>query len=94
MTAAVIFLPTAMHIAQFGNQCARHCTWKGYDVAGVTANWRAVTDMITSREAGVIVAARFEHLNPDREPRTEIASGLEGADTAQLLSRHRRPRRV
>jgi hypothetical protein len=96
LTTAVIFVP-AEHVAIHVTQCLSYCGARGYKVAGVVrGNWEAAANMLATGAAGVLVTARLEHLNPDREPRTEVASG-DGGDTAALsvgTHRRRRPRPI
>lgn len=96
MTTAVVFVP-AGHVIPYAAQCLNYCAAKGYTVAGVvTGNWAAVGAMLLERAAAVVVVARPEHLEPDREPRLEIAFPAEDAraDLPQLPSRRRRPHRI
>jgi hypothetical protein len=97
LTTAVIFVP-AEHVAVHVTQCLNYCSARGYDVAGVVrGNWKAAANMLATGVAGVIVAARLDHLNPDREPRTEVAATGDGGDTAALSAgthRRRRPRPI
>lgn len=97
MTTAVIYVPE-LHVARFAPLCFAHCEARGYDVVGIVSrNWDDAADMITSEAAGVLVAARFDHLNPHREPRTEIAVLADDGDTAGLnaaAGKMRRPRRI
>lgn len=97
MTIAVIFVPAA-HIATYASQCFDYCAARGYEVAGVVhGDWAAAAAMLMSRTAGVLIVARGEHLDPNREPRVEVAlpeeSGPAGPST-RPASRLRRPRRI
>jgi len=73
MTLAVIFIPAAAHLATYASQCLEYCAERGYQVAGVvTSDWAAAAGIVMSHGAGVLVVARPDHLDPDREPRTEV----------------------
>jgi hypothetical protein len=73
MTTAVVFVPYTDSV-QYASQCLTYCAIKGYDVAGVvTGNWPAVAAMLLDGIAGVVVVARPEHVDPQRQPRLEVA---------------------
>lgn len=63
------------------NQCIAHCSHRGYAFVGLVRNWSAALDMLRPGLATVVVFARPEHLDPDREPRVEVC----GETTQQLF---------
>lgn len=72
VTTAIIFIPAA-HIAAYAGQCLDYCAARGYQVAGIVhGDWAAAAGMLMGRAAGVMVVARPDHLDPDREPRVEV----------------------
>lgn len=100
MPIAIIFVPAA-HLATYASQCLDYCAARGYQVAGVVhGDWAAAAGMLINRAAGIIVVARPDHLDPDREPRIEVA-GPDGAAPAApprndgpVSRRKRRPNQV
>lgn len=100
MTIAVIFVPAA-HVAIYAAQCLDYCAARGYEVAGVVAgDWAAAAAMLIHRTAGIIVVARPDHLDPDREPRVEVVDVPSGPPVAPprnagpVPRRQRRPNQV
>jgi hypothetical protein len=98
VTTAVVFGP-ALYLPTYANQCFDYCSVKGYEIAGIVqGDWQAVVAMLTAGAAGVAVAARPEHLDPDREPRVEIAAPPrptnDGPTSQYRSARDRRPRRI
>lgn len=90
MTTAVIFVP-ATHFELYASQCLTYCAARGYEVAGiVTGTWSSAISVLASRTATVLVVARAEHLDPDREPRLEIVAQ---ADAGPVHQRTRMVRR-
>lgn len=90
MTTAVVFVP-ATAIVPFAKQCLDYCAARGYEIAGVIrGDWAAVARMLITGAASIVVVARREHLDPDREPRVEVL-----AEVASLAlprtARNRRP---
>lgn len=99
MTSAVILVPDIEGKYLFAAQCLDYCAARGYDVAGmIVGDWSAVVDVVRARSIAVVVVARGEHLNPDREPRIEVATPGGGRDVATSQDRRRtgrrRPRRL
>lgn len=75
MTLAVVFIPAAVHLATYAAQCLDYCANRGYEVCGiVTEDWPSVVKLVGAQAATVVVVARAEHLDPEREPRIEIAA--------------------
>lgn len=105
MTNAFIYIPAALHVvtssvlvATFGAQCQAYCEARGYDVAGlINGQWSDVLEVVAPRRAGVVVVARPDHLDPNREPRIEIADPISqrvGQQHRNTSPIHRRPRRI
>lgn len=99
MTTAVIFVPHDDHIAIHVSQCLAYCAAKEYEVTGISTDWASVVATLTSRAAGVVVVARPDHLDPQREPRIEVidqqASHAVPPRTAGTVApRQRRPNQV
>lgn len=81
MILAVIFVPGGPLDPEFVTQCLAHCSRRGYEVTGlVRGDWPAAFQMLADRVATVVVFARREHLDADREPRVEFV----GRDTRNL----------
>jgi hypothetical protein len=100
VTIAVIFVP-AHDIAEFGKQCMDYCAARGYEVAGVIrGDWNAAISMTRASSATVVVIASWDHLDPDRKPRVEVAApGAAGSkcgdgSSARASLRHRRAHRI
>lgn len=99
MPIAVIFVPAA-HLAVHAAACLDYCTAKGYEVAGVVhGDWSAAAAMLVNRAAGVLVVARPDHLDPNREPRVEVVDqggtpALPPRNAGPVGRRHRRPNPV
>lgn len=100
MPIAVIFVPAA-HLATYAHQCLEYCSARGYEVAGVVqGDWAAATTMLVNRVAGILVVARPDHLDPDREPRVEVVDQAGAVPAAPprnagpVSRRHRRPNQV
>lgn len=93
MTTAVIFIPAGRNHL-YADQCYDYCTARGYRVAGVvTGDWDAVLEMLRNHSADVVVVARADHLDPNREPRVEVVG--DGGPVPQDHSpERRRPRRL
>ncbi|MDT4991401.1 MAG: hypothetical protein QOH97_1293 [Actinoplanes sp.] len=69
---AVVFVPI-VNVELFVTQCLTYCSAQGYQVAGIIrGDWGNAADMLRRGLASVIVVARAEHLDPNREPRVEI----------------------
>jgi hypothetical protein len=100
VTIAVIFIPAVHQFATYADQCLAYCAHRGYEVAGVvTGDWAAAAAMLIGRTAGVLVVARPDHLDPDREPRIEVVDqGTSHAtpprNAGPVARRHRRPNQV
>lgn len=75
MTTAVIFVPSVADYADYAAQCFAYCATRGYEVLGVPApgDWDAAAQALKTGAATVLVVARSEHLDPNREPRVEVA---------------------
>lgn len=72
MTTAVIFIP-AEHLATYSAACFDYCAARSYEVVGlVTTSSEAATRMLVDGIANVMVVARRDHLDPEREPRVEV----------------------
>jgi hypothetical protein len=69
------------------SQCIAHCAHRGYVFAGLARDWPAALDMLKAHLASVVVFARQEHLDPQREPRVEVC----GETTQALFRRHPGP---
>lgn len=100
MTNAVIYVPAALHLATYAAQCLSYCTLKGYEVVGIVAtDWAAVLTVVTTSTAQVIVVARPDHLDPDREPRIEVVEqgpvpAAPPRNAGPVPRRQRRPNQV
>lgn len=100
MPSAVIFVPYGQGKLRYGSQCLTYCSVRGYDVVGVVVgDWSAVVDVVIRGRAGVVVVARVQHLDPNREPRVEVAIlDPRPRDVATARDRRRagqrRPRRL
>lgn len=100
MAIAVIFVPAAVHVATYATQCLDYCAARGYEVAGVvTCDWAAAAAMLIARRAGILVVARPDHLDPNREPRTEVvdcgpAPAAPPRNAGPVPQRQRRPNQV
>lgn len=95
---AVIFVPSDAR-EPHTTSCAHHCQAKGYDIVGVVAgDWGAVLDMFRDGEATVAVVADPAHIDPDWEPRVELAGRgpmvVANDRVPAARSRTYRPRRV
>lgn len=104
MTDAIILLPPGDPIdGEFAQQCMAHIgRRRDYRLYTILDNWADVMQVLATRPATVVVAARPEHLDPDRQPRMEFV----GEETRRLFrrevaaanpgrrydGRHRRPR--
>jgi hypothetical protein len=75
VTSAVIYVPQVGHMFMYADQCYRYAAAKGYHVVNfVPGNWRqAAALVVPGAAASVLLVARHEHLDPQREPRLEIA---------------------
>ena len=90
-TVAVVFVPDAK-VVPYAKLCLDYCARRGYDIAGVIrGDWPAVAAMLATKAVGVVVVARREHLEPDREPRVEVLAEV-AAQSRPILARNRRPR--
>lgn len=105
MTSAVIYVPIAILAAnayvKFLAACHEHCVVHGYEVIGVARTWDEVTEALASHEhPGVVVVARPDHLDPNREPRLEVADqgstvpAMPLRTTGPVGRRKRRPNQV
>jgi len=100
VTNAVIYIPAAQHLANYADQCIAYCVVKGYEVTGViTTDWVDVMAVMAARAAQVIVVARPDHLDPDREPRIEVVDqgashAVPPRNSGPVPRRHRRPNQV
>lgn len=95
MTVAVIYIPAAHHLANYADQCFAYCLVRGYAVTGViTTNWADVMAVMGAKAAQVIVVARPDHLDPDREPRIEVADDSPPPADPDDAERRRRPRLI
>lgn len=97
---AVIYIPTALlsadHYADALTRCHAYCDRCGYTVIGIARTWDEVEEAYANRDIGVLVVDRIDHLDPNREPRTEVATAAAhvAVEPPDRRSRHRRPRIV
>lgn len=91
MLRAVIFVPTEdpAH-ARWVLVCGDHCRRRGYLLTAIVGDWADVAAMVKYEEVDIVVAARWDHLPPDRLPRLEIPAG----ECADLGALHAQPPRI
>lgn len=99
MTIAVIFVPAVHQFATYASQCLEYCAARGWVVLGVDHDWEAAAKVLKSGLAGVLVVARPDHLDPDREPRVEVvdqgpAPAMPPRGAGLVPPRRRRPNQV
>lgn len=74
MITAVIFV-SADAPQSHVDRCLNHCITHAYEITTVVrGDWNEVTRMRASGEAQVVVIARWDHLDPERLPRVELAT--------------------
>lgn len=75
---AVIFIPIALLSADDYTdalaRCNAYCARCEYTVIGIARTWEEVEEAYARREIGVLVVDRLDHLDPNREPRIEVAT--------------------
>lgn len=74
MTDAIVFVQT-QHLLRDAALCIEYCRNQGYNMVGVVKDdWKEAMRMGNAGQAGVIVAADAQHLDPKRRPRVEIVA--------------------
>jgi hypothetical protein len=77
--------------------CIDYCLAQGYVMGGVIRDdWQKAVDYLYTGEAGVIIAASDETLDPDRTPRVEVVAhmpvrGRTCVPRTRVIRRDRRP---
>lgn len=75
---AVIYIPIALLSADAYTEalarCNAYCDRCGYAVIGIARTWEEVEEAYARREIGVLVVDRPDHLDPNRQPRIEVAT--------------------
>jgi len=75
---AVIYIPIALlsagHYTDALARCHAYCARCGYTVIGIARTWEEVEEAYARRDIGVLVVDRPDHLDPNREPRIEVAT--------------------
>jgi len=54
--------------------CGDYCSARGYLITAIAGVWADVVAMVRCEGADIVIAARRDHLPPDRLPRLEIAA--------------------
>lgn len=96
---AVIYVPVALlsagDYADALARCHTYCTRCDYTVIGIARTWTEVEEAYARRDIGVLVVDRLDHLDPNREPRIEVATPA-GRPVAEPRGGHvaRRQRRA
>jgi len=100
---AVIFIPTALLSADDYNaalaRCNAYCNRCDYTVIGIARTWEEVEEAYARRDIGVLVVDRPDHLDPNREPRIEVATEhaaprVEPRNAGPVARRQRRANRL
>lgn len=98
MTLAIAFVPAGPIDPVYVSQCIAHCNHRGYTFAGLARDWPTAFKMIKAGLASVVVFARQEHVDPDREPRIEVCGETtqelfrKAGTVAAVTHRRERPR--
>ncbi len=75
---AVIYVPIALlsadAYADALERCRVYCVRCEYTVIGIARTWEEVEEAYANRDIGVLVVDRADHLDPNREPRVEVAT--------------------
>jgi hypothetical protein len=99
---AVIYVPIALLSADAYTdaltRCRAYCDRCGYTIIGIARTWAEVEEAYARREIGVLVVDRPDHLDPDREPRIEVATAagppVNEARGGHVARRQRRANRL
>lgn len=77
MPNSIIFVPS--HVSDYQrwvDDCARHCNGEDHRVLAVVSGWADAFGYAADGRADLVVAARRDHLPPDRLPRLIVLSEL------------------
>lgn len=102
-TDAVIYVPVALLPTVAYDEalarCYAYCARCDYIVIGIARTWAEVEEAYANRDIGVLVVDRHDHLDPNRQPRIEVATTAgppvaEPRNTGPAARRQRRPHRL
>lgn len=102
-TVAVIFVPIALlsadAYADALARCHTYCERCDYTVIGIARTWEEVEEAYAHRDIGVLVVDRLDHLDPNREPRIEVATAAgrraaEPRNAGPVARKQRRANRI
>lgn len=100
---AVIYVPVSlMSAGDYADALARcnaYCGRCDYTVIGIARTWEEVEEAYARRDIGVLVIDRLDHLDPNRQPRIEVATAnapppAEPRNRGPVARRQRRANRL